>query len=83
MQRLAAVYEARTKVLLAVELTQEQIDAAALELEIARASQNSRVMRRHEELFRLLWPQEYDRAFYGAQRFIAQSSRTIALRSRF
>jgi hypothetical protein len=43
---------------------------------------NTTVMRRNAILFRLLWPEEYDRAFYSGQRLIAQCSRIVTLASR-
>jgi hypothetical protein len=86
MYRLSAVYEAQTKALLAAEFALQaggaQPDTRALEQHIAKAARHARVMRRNAMLFRLLWPEEYDRAFYAAQRLIAQSSRLAALSSR-
>lgn len=86
MHRLSALYEAQTKALLAAELVLldggSQPDVQALERRIAAATRHARVMRRNAALFRLLWPEEYDRAFYSAQRLIAQSSRLAALSSR-
>lgn len=79
MRRAAAIYEARTKTLQSADAVLAALDACALEREICEAAQTSSVMRSNQMLFRTLWPQEFDAAYYGAQRFIAQAN-TAALR---
>lgn len=83
MHRLSAVYEARMKTLAAAEaVLLEQGDVSAVERELHSVKKDTTVMRRNAMLFRLLWPEEYDRAFYAGQRLIAQYSRIVALASR-
>jgi hypothetical protein len=60
----------------------EQGDVHAVERELQHVVKNAKVMRQNAVLFRLLWPEEYDRAFYSGQRLIAQYSRIVALTSR-
>lgn len=82
MHRLSVTYEARVKTLQAADAVLiHQRDVAALETELRNAAKEAAVMRRNAGLFRLLWPHEYDRAFYTGQRFIAQCSRVITLAS--
>ena len=82
MHRLSVTYEARMKTLEAAEaVLVRQRDVVALETELQNAAKDAEVMRRNAGLFRLLWPHEYDRAFYTGQRFIAQCSRVITLAS--
>jgi Tfp pilus assembly protein PilX len=83
MHRLSAVYEARIKTLAAAEaVLLEQGDINGVQLELESVVKNTTVMRRNAMLFRLLWPEEYDRAFYTGQRLIAQYTRIVALGSR-
>jgi hypothetical protein len=83
MHRLSAVYEAKIKTLAAAEAVfLQQGDVEAVEREMQHVVKNTRVMRQNAVLFRLLWPEEYDRAFYSGQRLIAQYSRIVALTSR-
>lgn len=80
MHRLSAVYEAHIKTLAAAEaVLLEQRDLGAVERELQSIVRNTNVMRRNAILFRSLWPDEYDRAFYSGQRLIAQYSRIVAL----
>jgi Tfp pilus assembly protein PilX len=82
MHRLSVTYEARMKTLQAAEaVLLQQRDIASVETELRTASKDAEVMRRNAALFRLLWPHEYDRAFYSGQRFIAQCSRIVTLAS--
>lgn len=82
MHRLSVAYETRMKTLEAAEaVLVRQRDLAALEAELKNAAKDAEVMRRNAALFRLLWPHEYDRAFYTGQRFIAQCSRVVTLAS--
>jgi|SRR5579884_1897128 len=85
MSALCAIYEARTKAMTAAEavlLTQgKQPNVDDIERGIFEATMNANVMRQNAMLFRLLWPHEYDRAFYAGERLIAQSSRLLALAS--
>lgn len=83
MHRMSAAYEARMKTLAAAEaalLEQGSIDRVHDEMQAV--INNTKVMRRNAMLFRLLWPEEYDRAFYAGQRLIAQYTRLVALTSR-
>lgn len=86
MHELSAIYEAETAALLAAEVVLldggAPPDVREIERKIRSAAEHSRVMRRNAALFRLLWPEEYDRTFRAAQRLIAQSSRMAALASR-
>lgn len=80
MHRLSAAYEARMKTLAAAEaVLLEQGDVTAVEREMRAVAKNAAVMRSNAMLFRLLWPEEYDRAFYAGQRLIAQYTRIVAL----
>lgn len=86
MRHLHAIYETRMRTLIAAELVllneglQPDIDGVERELE--EAAGNCAVMKRHETLFRLLWPHEFDCAFYSGQRVVAQASRVAALTKR-
>ena len=83
MHRLSAAYETRMKTLAAAEavlLQQDNIDRVHHEMQAV--INDTKVMRRNAILFRLLWPQEYDRAFYAGQRLIAQYTRLVALTTR-
>lgn len=86
MHTLSAVYEAETKALFAAELAVREggmpLDPRRLERGVREAARHARVMRANAVLFRLLWPQEYDRAFYAAQRLLAQSTHLASLGSR-
>ena len=82
MHRLSVAYEARMKTLEAADVVlMHQREIAAFEAELRDAANDAEVMRRNAALFRLLWPHEYDRAFYTGQRFIAQCSRVVTLAS--
>lgn len=82
MHRLSVAYEARMKTLQAAEaVLLQQRDIASVESELRDAAKDAEVMRRNAALFRLLWPHEYDRAFYSGQRFIAQCTRIVTLAS--
>jgi hypothetical protein len=83
MHHLSAAYEARMKTLAAAEaVLLAQADVAGVERELQSVVKDTDVMRRNAVLFRLLWPHEYDRAFYSGQRLIAQYSRIVALSMR-
>jgi hypothetical protein len=86
MHRLSASYEAQMKALHAAELVlleqRRRPNIACIEVDMRIVAQTSSVMRRNAGLFRLLWPHEYDRAFYAGERLIALSSRVLALSSR-
>jgi hypothetical protein len=86
MSTLGEIYEAQTKAMMAAEMVLisqgKQPNVNALERDMREAATNAAVMRRNAGLFRLLWPHEYDRAFYAGERLIAQSSRLLALTSR-
>jgi len=86
MRRLHAVYQIRLQTLLAAEIVLlhegKVPDTALLERQIADAVKNSGVMRRNAPLFRLLWPEEFDRALYTGERVVAQGSRVSALAKR-
>jgi hypothetical protein len=80
MHHLSAAYEARMKTLAAAEaVLLQQDDVTTVEREMRAVTKNAAVMRRNAVLFRLLWPEEYDRAFYSGQRLIAQYTRIVAL----
>jgi len=86
MRRLHVIYQTRLHTLLAAELALlhegASPDTASLERQIAEAIKNANVMRKHAPLFRLLWPDEFDRALYTGERLIAQASRMSALTER-
>ena len=86
MCTLCAIYEAQTKAIHAAEIVLlsqgKQPNLEQVERDIREATSNARVMRANAGLFRLLWPHEYDRAFYAGERVIAQSSRLPALTTR-
>ncbi|HEV3153522.1 MAG TPA: hypothetical protein VGZ02_06950 [Candidatus Baltobacteraceae bacterium] len=86
MKRLHAVYETRLHTLLAAEIVLlhegRSPDVDDIEREIRQAVQNSAVMKKNAQLFRLLWPSEFDKAFYSGERVIAQASRIVALAGR-
>jgi hypothetical protein len=82
MHHLSAAYEARAKTLAAAEQVLMATDVAAIERELQSVVKDSKVMRSNAVLFRTLWPDEYDRAFYAGQRLIAQCSRIVTLSSR-
>ncbi len=86
MLHLRRLYEVRTQALLEAEVA---IAAARVypnvqyvEAQIHSAARNASVMKKNALLFRLLWPQEYDGAFYAGERLIAQASRLSALSDR-
>lgn len=60
----------------------QQGDIDTVHNEMQAVINNTKVMRKNSMLFRLLWPEEYDRAFYSGQRLIAQYTRLVALTSR-
>ncbi len=84
MHHLSAVYEAQTKALQAAELVlrEQRPNLESIELQMQNVRRRSHIMRRNAMLFRLLWPHEYDAAFYAGERLIAQSSRLLTLASR-
>lgn len=85
MIRLHEVYETRIHALHEAERSiaaQVYPSADDLEAQIRGAAGNAAVMRKNATLFRLLWPREYDSAFYAGERLIAQASRVAALSSR-
>ena len=86
MSRLHVLYETQTKTLQAAELVLLQSgggpDVERIEREIHAAVQNAHVMRKNAALFRLLWPAEYESAFFAGERLIAQASRVVALSGR-
>jgi hypothetical protein len=86
MCTLYAIYEAQMKAMHAAEVVLlsegTEPNVSAIERDIREAAVNAKVMRRNAALFRLLWPHEYDRAFYAGERLIAQSTRLLALTSR-
>jgi hypothetical protein len=83
MHRLSAAYEARIKTLAAAEtVLWAQNDVSHVERELQSVVKDANVMRRNAVLFRTLWPDEYDRAFYAGQRLIAQCTRIVALAAR-
>jgi len=84
MHHLSATYEAQTKALQAAELVlrEERLNLERIEMQMRSVRRRSHVMRRNAVLFRLLWPHEYDAAFYAGERLIAQSSRILTLASR-
>ena len=82
MHRLSVAYEARMKTLQAAEaVLLQQREIESVETELRCAAKDAEVMRRNAALFRLLWPHEYDRAYYTGQRFIAQCRRIVTLTS--
>jgi len=86
LHALSVVYETRMKTLHAAEIAMlgahGRPDFSEIERHIENAAESSAVLRKHAVLFRLLWPHEYERAFYAGERFIAQASRIAALGSR-
>lgn len=83
MHGLSAAYEARIKTLAAADaVLMAQNDVSHVERELRSVVKDANVMRRNAVLFRTLWPDEYDRAFYAGQRLIAQCTRIVALSSR-
>jgi 2-iminoacetate synthase ThiH len=86
MSTLCAIYEAQSKAMHAAEIVLlsqgTRPNVQQIERDVREAAANSQVMRRNAGLFRLLWPNEYDRAFYAGERLIAQSSRLLALTTR-
>lgn len=86
MSRLNVLYETRLHTLMAAEIVLlhegRAPNVADVERQIRDAVQTSSVMRKNASLFRSLWPEEFDGAFYGAQRVIAQGGRILTLSER-
>jgi hypothetical protein len=86
MESLGYVYEAQLKAMAAAELVLlsdgNRLNMREIERDSREAAANAAVMRKHKTLFRLLWPHEYDRAYYSGERLIAQSRRLLAISSR-